>query len=530
MKRYLCVVLALIMSISLMTPFTIGAADVRDEFIRTDKSTYEVGEFIEVQYEFDGIDPTRWICFYKGSVSAGNMVYAMTAGALRASNAFAPIVTVGMNGTDAKSLTQPGTYIMKAMYVGEGDDYNVVSNFVEGDKSGMTYTFSVQAGGSTVPSIQVAETEVEKGSTLKVQFEGVVNTLQHDSLRVELQDGQGVAVKSRVLWNGLYYAGKSGELVIPLVNVQPGEYTVQLICSNAEYVLGNDAVKITVTGQSDAGKWDAIFPEDLFRRPEICEQYFANADKPGNKYEVIDGEYVMHVPLHPGNDYMYTWDPIPYSKFTVSFDFLLHIVPDSQYSDEMDFLFGMPSAGLPFHQATLDHKAGSLYLLHYKHTGTMFTPYEFDTMFIDVYEKEVWMEFTAEITPDEVSIYINGEWWATFEDTADCIGTNGYIGLRGGSTGGWEVKNLKVTPGTLEEQASGNVSIETPTREPSETPSDIEDDSTPEADPTSYSTSDVEEYNTEENSSWIWLLIVIVVVVACAGFGVFMFLRKKKHK
>ena len=511
MRRVMCLLLTLIMSVSLAVPFTTGAADVREEFIRTDKSTYEVGEMVEIQYEFDGSDTTRWICFYKESVSVGNMVYAMTAGALRASNTFAPITTLGMNGTDTSALTQSGTYIMKVMYI-EGETTDVAAaDFKSGDKSTMTYTFSIQGGEASVPSIAVTDTEIGKGGVLNVQFAGIVNTLYNRTLTVELRDGNDEVVKSRVLWNSIYYAGKSGELAISLSDVEPGAYTVHLVCSDPEYALGTNEVSVTVT-EEVADTLASIFPDNLFSSAEICSQYFANADNPGNTYELIDGEYVMHVPLHPGNDYMYTWDAIPYSKFTVTFEFLLHIVDGSQYSDEMDFLFGLPAAGIPFHQATLAHQAGSFELRHYKHTGATFENYDLDTMFIDIYEDETWFEFTAEITPEDVSIYINGEWWATLEDTAGCIGENGYIGLRGGSTGGWEIKNLKVEPGTLEEQASGNVIPETPTKAPATATPDVEDEIVPE----------------NEDGNSLWLVVAVTVVVLAGGLAAFVILKKKK--
>ncbi len=529
MKRCFCIVLALIMSMSLMASYTIGAADVREEFIRTDKSTYEVGEMFEIQFEFDGTDSTRWICFYKGTVTAANMVYAVKSNPLRASNVFAPVVATGVNGIDADALTQPGTYTMKVMYLAEGGDGTVAADFSEGAKSALTHTFSIQAGGSTVPSIAVADREIGKGGSLNVQFEGVVNTLNDHSLNVELWDSKGNVIKSRQLWNGIYYAGKSGEVSISLADVEPGEYTVRLVCSNSEYVLGTDAVDIIVTQESESTS-NEIFPDNLFSSADVCEKYFANADNPGNTYEFVDGEYVMHVPLHPGNDYMYSWESIPYSKFTVTFEFLLHIVPGSQYSDEMDFLFGMPAAGIPFHQVTLAHHAGTFELRHYKHTGATFEHYEFDNMFIDIYEEEQWFEFTAEITPDEVSIYLNGDWCATLEDTANCIDAYGHIGLRGGSTGGWKVKNLKVAPGTLSEQESGDVTDETPTTTPTgdstETPPVAQTQT-----PAPQSTSEIEstpKANNNGGSAWIWIVICITVVVLGGGIVAFVFLRKKK--
>lgn len=542
MRRTVCILLAIVLSLTLVTPFSVGAADVREEFIRTGKSTYQEGEFIEIEYEFDAADPNRWICIYKGSVSAGNMVYAMTATALRGSNVFIPPAAVGMNGTNPSALTQPGSYVMKVMYTDVAADLadtGTTDSFAEGAKSTMTNTFTVQAGGSKVPSIAVADKEIGKGGTLNVQFDGVVNTLGNNSLYVEVQDANGKTVKSRVLWNGIYYAGKSGEVSISLTDLAPGSYTARLVCTDSEFVLGTDSVAITVTQEPAADVSDEIFPDNLFSSAEICGKYFANSDNPGNTYDVVDGEYVMHVPLHPGNDFMYTWESIPYSKFTVTFEFLLHIVPGSQYSDEMDFLFGMPAAGLPFHQVTLGHHAGSFNLLHYKHTGATFENYEFDTTFIDIYEEETWFEFTAEITPEEVSVYLNGEWYATLEDTANCIGEYGHIGLRGGSTGGWKVKNLKVAPGTLEEQASGNVSPEKPTQTPEETPTEVPEE-TPSADdgavgPTPGTDSEpvteptpVNDANDGGSSSWIWIVIVIAVVAIGGGIGIFVFVKKKK--
>ncbi len=450
MKRIISVLLVVVFCVTLLLPATVWGTE-REEYIKLDKSTYLSGEYMEILYEFQEGDATRWICFYKGTQQASNMVLAMTATARIASNMFVPNVAVGMNGRNRFTPLEPGSYLMKIMYLPEGGDHTVAASFTEGEKSNLTYSFTVTANSGMKPTISIADREISKNGNLDVSFSGIVHTLEDRTLDVAIYDKDGKVVKTRQLWNGLYYAGISGTTTISLVGLAPGKYTVRLACNDSEFAIDKTAIEITITEQEE-GSHTSIFPADLFKNKEICGRYFANADNPGNIYQEIDGEYVMEVPLHPGNDYMYTWEPIPYDTFTVTFDFLLHIEEEGRFADEMDFLFGMPKAGLPFHQVSMVNAYGSFSMLHYKHTGKTFENYEYDTMFYDLYEEEMWYTISFQITKDDVTVFVGDEELITLEDTANCIGEYGHIGLRGGSNAGWSIKNLTVREGLFDDE------------------------------------------------------------------------------
>lgn len=523
MKRVISVFLVMIFCVALFLPSMASDTAPREEFIKLDKATYLSGEFMEIIYEFTEADPNRWICMYKNSAQASNMVLAMTATARLVSNMFMPNVAVGVNGRERTTVLEPGAYLIKVMYLPEGGDHTVAANFTEGEKSDLTYSFTVAANSVTTPTLSVADREVGKNGNLVVSFAGIVHTLEDRTLDVEIRDADDQVVKTRQLWNDLYYAGVSGEATISLNGLAPGKYTVGLACSDSEFTVDTTAVEITVTEQEE-GERTSVFPEDLFKNKEICGQYFANADNPGNIYEVIDREYVMTVPLHPGADYMYTWEPIPYETFTVNFDFLLHIEEGSQYADEMDFLFGMPQAGMPFHQVTMANAGGSLSMLHYKHTGTTFESYEYDTMFYDLYEEEIWYNISFEVTPEDVTVYIGDEELLTLEDTANCIGEYGYIGLRGGSTAGWKIKNLTVWEGNIDKEIPTPLTA-TPEPTPTPTPEATQNVEVPTEAPT-----EKPDRKDRGSNGWIVVLVIAFVVVVAAGIVVGFVIYKKKKK
>lgn len=260
------------------------------------------------------------------------------------------------------------------------------------------------------------------------------------------------------------------------------------------------------------------FPEDLFSSAEACGQYFVNADHPDLVYEQEDGEWVMHVPVHVGYDYMWTLEPIPYDTYTVTFDFYLNMLDDPEIVDELDFLFGMPSEGVPFHQIALINNMGFLELLHYKHTGEIFEYYELDKTFFDIYDEEFWLSVTVEITPDEVSVYYDDDWIVTLEDTAGCVGENGHIGIRGGSKGGWRIKNLSLVEGTFEE----NEPVATPETTPATSPSASSATTAPSTIP------DANRHSGEGSSNWIWIVGIAAAVTVCGGIAGFVIYRKKK--
>lgn len=525
MKRIISLMLAMVFCVALFLP-SFASGTEREEFIKLDKSTYLSGEYMEILYEFQEGDLTRWICFYKGSQQASNMVLAMTATARIASNMFVPNVAVGMNGRNRFTPLEPGSYLMKIMYLPEGGDHTVAANFTEGEKSNLTYSFTVTANSVTTPTLSIADREIGKNGNLVVSFAGIVHTLEDRTLDVEIRDADGKVVKTRQLWNGLYYAGVSGETTISLNGLVPGKYTVGLACSDSGFTVDTTTVEITVTEQEE-GDHSSVFPEDLFKNKEICGQYFANADNPGNIYEVIDGEYVMTVPLHPGADYMYTWEPIPYETFTVTFDFLLHIEEGGKFADEMDFLFGMPKAGMPFHQVAMANAYSSFSMLHYKHTGTTFENYEYDTMFYDLYEEEMWYTISFEVTPEAVTVYMGDEELLTLEDTANCIGEYGHIGLRGGSNAGWKIKNLTVREGLYDGEIPPPSTAE-PTVEATQTPTVTQEATQNVEVPTEAPT---EKPGRTDSGSHGWIVVlVIALVVAVAAGGVIGFVIYKKKK
>ena len=287
----------------------------------------------------------------------------------------------------------------------------------------------------------------------------------------------------------------------------------------------------TVPVSATAGN---VFPDNLFSSAEVCGQYFNNAEVPGIIYEDVDGESVMTMPLHTGLDYLYTKEAIPYDSFTVTFDFYIIISPDSHFQ-EMDFLFGMSGGAKPFHQVTLTSESGSLNLRHYTLVEEWYQ-YEEDALFYDVYDTEFWQTFTVEITPEEVSVYLNDEYLATLTDTEGCVGANGYIGLRAGSAGGWKIKNLTVTEGV------GGTPDTDPTEEPTVEPT-VEATETPTEEPTVESTEEITTQNPssdittvpedpstpKENGGFPWWIVgVVAAAVVICGTVLFLVLKKKK--
>jgi hypothetical protein len=180
-----------------------------------------------------------------------------------------------------------------------------------------------------------------------------------------------------------------------------------------------------------------VFPEDLLSSAEICGQYFTHADEPGTVYEEIDGEYIMTIPQHKALNFLYTKEAIPYESFTVSFDFYLNITPDSHFH-EMDFLFGVSEDGKIHHQLTIGNTAEAMSVGHWKRDVNGMSNYADDNYFYDLYEEEAWNTIAVQITGENATVFLNGEEILTLTDTANCTGEFGRIGLRGGSSGGWE--------------------------------------------------------------------------------------------
>ncbi len=267
------------------------------------------------------------------------------------------------------------------------------------------------------------------------------------------------------------------------------------------------------------------FPEDLFRNAETCGQYFVNADCQDNQYEVIDGEYVLVLPNHKALDHMYTKNPIPYNKFTVSFDFLVQVASDGEGYDEMDFLFGVAEKGYPFHQAAMAGESdGSFCFIHHRYDGK-WTRYDTDRIYYDFFSPGTWYEFAAEITPESVDIFINGEWIGALTDVMGCIEEYGRIGLRGGSAGGWKIKNLQViSDEIIEETPTPSEPVPSPTETvaPTLDPSALPEES---ANPTAT------QVPVASSDSSMMLPIVIAGVALLLGVGIgigIVMVRKKK--
>lgn len=281
-----------------------------------------------------------------------------------------------------------------------------------------------------------------------------------------------------------------------------------------------------------------LYPENLFSSAEVCGQYFHNAAEVGTVYEEVDGEYVMTMPIHRGLNYLYSKEAVPYDSFTVTFDYYLIIDPNSHFQ-EMDFLFGMSGEAKPFHQASVVCTGGSLMVKHYT-LEEEWAEFKEDETFFELYEEEFWMTFTAEITPDEVTIYVDDFEVATLSNSEGCVGANGYIGIRAGSSGGWKIKNLKVTEGVGGEETSE------PTEEPTQTPTqeptvDITEEPVPDATNTpelnETPTIEVDSHpapslnpTPEETAGFPWLIVGIVVAVVVIGGGIALLLVFKKKK
>lgn len=508
MRRNICFLFAVIFMFSFIFPFYAGAANEPGEYIETDKHEYLVGEFLRIGYRFEEADETRWICFYKDGFAMQNMLYAMHAPVVLAANYFGPVylTKIGGDGTgNPTDLLETGTYMMKVMYLTERGDCTDAQSFVEGEKSTLTNTFTVQANQELKPTISVEDREIPAGDAVIVQFKGIANTLGTDTMQIEIRDAQNNSVKSRFLWSGQYYAGLYGTMNIPTDGLEPGVYAVQLICSDPDFHFDATVIEITLTEEEsgEGQEKQSYFPNDLFSSADRCGQFFVNADNPKIIYEEVDGAWVMHVPVHPGYDYLYTWEPIPYTHYTVTFDFCLNLFNESGVGDELDFLFGLSDKAVPFHQIALVNKNGILDLLHYQHTGEAFHYYEEDTTFWDLYEEDLWGTLQVEVTPDDVCVYYEGMLLAVLEDTQGCVGEKGGIGIRGGSEGGWKIKNLTLVEGVSQEPVPEN----TPTVRPTQTP---------------------EEEPQNQKTSWSWIIPVGVLVVLAGGIGTFIFVRKRK--
>lgn len=527
MKRIGSVLLVMVLCVALLVPLTASGAG--DEYISSNKSTFVYGEYMEVVYKFAEADPTRWVCVYKGSDAVSNMVFTYPATSTVISGYYMPWLGVALNGHQVSDAFEPGNYIMKVMHIPEGGNYMDANNFSTGADSNITYSFTVTANSATTPAISIADREIEKNGTLMVSYSGISYMVGNRALNLVVTNQNGQTIKSRSLLTMNQYAGISGEIAIAMTGVEPGTYKVGFACEDSAYTISQAPIEITVVDQA-VGDNTAVFPADVFKDKETCSRYFANADKQGVTYEVIDGEYVMNVPHHMGFDYIYTWEPIPYDTYTVSYDFLLHIVEDfdSYISDEMDFLFGMSEDTTTHHQLSVSNSSGAMSVSHWTRTkDTPYVNYVDDGCFYDLYEDEAWHNITIQFTKDEVVVFLNGEEIVALSESAGCTGALGRFAFRGGSSGGWAIKNLKVSEGLYTDEPITNPT-ETPTEVPTEVPAetDSQDPGTSTPAPTQKPTEQPKDDN-GGSSAWIIIVIVAVVVVAC-GVVTILVLKKKK--
>ena len=195
-----------------------------------------------------------------------------------------------------------------------------------------------------------------------------------------------------------------------------------------------------------------FYPADVFHSMEQCSQYFERCSQ--NTFEEVDGEMVMTVPFHQAIDWMYSKAPVDYDTYTIAFDFALR----ADNGSEANLLFAMAGDGGAFHQISFVNSGGNLYLVHYEFTGAEWITYSDDHMMFASYEGDTWCSAIVEFMPDEINIYIDGEYALTLMETPDYF--NGHIGLRCGSAGGFKIKNFTLTEGI------GETATETPTEEP----------------------------------------------------------------
>ncbi|MBR5280801.1 MAG: hypothetical protein IKU26_07550 [Clostridia bacterium] len=517
MKRVISLFLTVVMCVALCLPCTVNGAD---EYSKLTKSTYAYGEYMEIAYKFSDADPTRWVCVYKNSVSVSNMVFVYPATVFAISGYFIPQLGIPVNGYQVSNAFEPGNYVMKVMYIPEGGNYADANNFSTGAKSDLTYSFTVTANSVTKPTLSIANRQIQKNGNLTVAYSGLSYDLGSRSLNLVVTNQSGKTVKTRALFNANYYAGISGEATIALTGLAAGTYKVGFVCDDATFVIDQAPIEITVTDEVASGT-DGVFPKDLFKNKETTGRYFTNADNAGNVYSTVNGEYVLSIPHHLGYEYMYTWEPMPYDTFTVTFDFLIHIQEDydSQIADEMDFLFGVSEDGKIHHQLTIANTAEAMSVNHWLRDENGMSNYTDDSYFYDLYEEEAWNTVAVQITGENATVFLNGEEIITLTDTANCTGEFGRIGLRGGSSGGWDIKNLKVYEGLYKEETA----TEAPTEAPTETPAATQTPATTQA-PTQAPT----EQTNGGNGALIIVVIAIVVVAACAVVTVIILTKKKK--
>ncbi len=251
MKKVICVLLSVVLCVTMMLSGTVLASGAAAEYIQTDKTEYKSGEIFKVSFQFDSAENNRYICIYKDSADTyNNMKYIVSATGL-SGWAYAPAnigwTWHGGGPTIVKANLAAGTYIMKVMYLNAGAASTSAPDYVEGGKSNLTYTFTVVANDKTTPAISATDTEVEVGDTLNINYEGATSTLGTDTLKVELQNSAGTAVKIWDIWDGGgVYLGIAGTLSYDTADLEVGTYKAKLITTSTSVTMGNSEVEFNV--------------------------------------------------------------------------------------------------------------------------------------------------------------------------------------------------------------------------------------------------------------------------------------------
>lgn len=278
------------------------------------------------------------------------------------------------------------------------------------------------------------------------------------------------------------------------------------------------------------------FPADLFSSAEACGAYFANADYEGVTYEQIDGEWVMNVPLHSGREYLYSLEPVPYKTYTLVCDFSMNLrnweLKGIDSGDEADILIGAEEGGMPFHQIMFMNNFRMIRFMHHYHSGKTFEKYEEDEWLLLAYDLEEdqtdWFTARVEVTETEATVYLDDDLVMELQDTANLNGEKGYIGIRGGSAGGWRIKNLRLYEGICD--SDGNPG-EQPTIEPAATASETPSSETPSSGTPASGTAAPETApsDSEKNGSAVpWIIAGSVLAAAAIGTALVLLIRKKK--
>ncbi len=290
---------------------------------------------------------------------------------------------------------------------------------------------------------------------------------------------------------------------------------------------------IPLVAQAEEIEKDNYFPNDLFSSKEKVDAFFSNA---GDRYEQVDGEWIMTVPDSDVNGYMYSLEPVPYEEYTISYEF-------SMINDDVHFLIGMSAGGAtPWTQISFEHDVTteSLCFKHYRHNGAGWDifpdeAYEFYEYEMDEILDNTWQSVVIEVKKEWVSVYFNDVLIADLDETEGFFGEKGYIGLRSGPSG-YKIKNLIITEGVDDGTESVTptptpMSTETPTEtstpELSANPSAATEVPTENAGVPTQTSNDSSKKNSSGLDGW-WFALVIIFVLSLCGVILFLFIRQRR--